>query len=346
MEDSASEGAKDHKRWRKVLWDEQRFPDNHVDATFLASLVTNGAWAFGAGSRLRHAGIAANVRQWSLVGLVEGAATVQQQFTTVVLFATIFKHMLDQTLSVPVLLAGNVLLLGLLGVIGQVLGEPLAGALMLAGDPLSGIGRGALVVCLLLLLSPVLHTLTGSVAADSVWAISVVLGTLHLATFDYAASHTQAREMAASREQASDKTGPRLTTSVSMGGALSLNAAMGGAVMLASRLSDTWSVFALLIMATQLFAVLPVCRARTRIASYAAHAGLTAMLGVVCFSVLFVTVPNALFAWGYLASSVLIMFVAPSTLLLMQPQKLKIQGPWDEATLSTTTTQGGGGGED
>ena len=29
-------------RWRKVLWEAQEFPDNHVDATFLASLVTNG----------------------------------------------------------------------------------------------------------------------------------------------------------------------------------------------------------------------------------------------------------------------------------------------------------------
>lgn len=32
-----------HRQWRKVLWEDQSLPDNFVDDSFLASLVTNGA---------------------------------------------------------------------------------------------------------------------------------------------------------------------------------------------------------------------------------------------------------------------------------------------------------------
>lgn len=36
-------GAKPGARWQKVMYVRQSYPDNHVDETFLASLVTNGA---------------------------------------------------------------------------------------------------------------------------------------------------------------------------------------------------------------------------------------------------------------------------------------------------------------
>lgn len=125
---------------------------------------------------------------------MEGAAVVAQKFSTVVLFAVVFTQMHQGQLHVPVLLAINVLIAGVLVLAAQAVGPPLSIALLFAPDPLSGLGHAGLLLSLLLLMSPILHTLTRAVAEDSVWALAIALGLVHLSAFDYSASHKDARE--------------------------------------------------------------------------------------------------------------------------------------------------------
>ncbi len=144
--------------------------------------------------RLRSFRLAAHVRQWQYWSLVEGAAVVAQKFSTVVLFAVVFTQMHQGQLHVPVLLAINVLIAGILVLVAQAVGPPLSIALLFAPDPLSGLGHAGLLLSLLLLMSPILHTLTRAVAEDSVWALAIALALVHLAAFDYAACHKDARD--------------------------------------------------------------------------------------------------------------------------------------------------------
>ena len=44
MEEDDFTSQSHRKRWKRVLYEKQGFPDDHVDDTFLQSLVTNGVW--------------------------------------------------------------------------------------------------------------------------------------------------------------------------------------------------------------------------------------------------------------------------------------------------------------
>ena len=55
--------------WRKILWEQQPYPDNYVDQTFLASVLTY-----------------TDTTQYELLTLIKASAVVTQQLSTVVIF--------------------------------------------------------------------------------------------------------------------------------------------------------------------------------------------------------------------------------------------------------------------
>uniref|UniRef100_A0A7S1G7J0 Phosphatidylinositol N-acetylglucosaminyltransferase n=1 Tax=Bicosoecida sp. CB-2014 TaxID=1486930 RepID=A0A7S1G7J0_9STRA len=278
-----------HLMWRKVLYERQPFADNHVDRTFLASLVTN-----------------ANVQSYRLTDMIKSTAPVTQQLTVVAIFAALFFHTLHGSVSDTELLAVDAIVGGATYFMAHWF-LPTAKQHLLPPLP-DLIKSGALVVTVLLTLSPLLFTLTRSYASDTIWALSITLGVLALSLHDYSA----------------DQANP-----IQFSGSLSLNAAMFASVLLASRLSSTSQVFALLGLSIELFALFPIASRAVRLRSEEAHLAFTAVFGACAAYLLFHT--SAIIAWVYLGFVVVITLVAPLLLISVQVHKREIQGPWDIA---------------
>jgi phosphatidylinositol glycan class C protein len=104
--------------------------------------------------------------------------------------------------------------------------------------------------------------------------------------------------------------------------------------MLASRLPGPWPVFTLLTVASQVFAVLPVCLARLRALSTRGHRVVSVALPLVTLTLLFCTLPSAVPGLVFMVVELAVVFLAPWLLIQMQRHKKQIQGPWDIATLS------------
>lgn len=351
---------------------------------------------------------AANVRSWQLWDLVDSAGVLSQRISTAVLFAVLYVHLSAEAVDIPLLLAGNWLLIALAIVVAQWLGQPVSSAVLFVADPAEAMGTSLLLLLLLFLMAPVLHTLTRSVAEDSVISLAICLAVVHLAAFDYAASSKAASVAVAKQLQATsrrpaanfiakvgsdDSTGiPVLTQATSamaapavaaaaassrpgsslsaaspvkpasfsatplgvvaggprgqratpvgsvgalaLGGATSLNAAVLASVMLASRLPGPSAVFALLAVAAQAFAVLPVCLARLRALSLAGHRASSVLLSLLTLLLLLTTLPSVVPGVVFVVVELCTVLLAPWLLIRMQSHKRQIQGPWDIATLT------------
>ena len=83
--------------WEKVLYQRQDYPDNHVDDSFLASLVTNGAPRSHAAARILSILLpsptllslplpAANIQPYEYWSVVRSAAVFLQQISTLIIF--------------------------------------------------------------------------------------------------------------------------------------------------------------------------------------------------------------------------------------------------------------------
>jgi phosphatidylinositol glycan class C protein len=162
---------------------------------------------------------------------------------------------------------------------------------------------------LLLVLAPILKTLTQDVSSDTIWALAMALAGAHLVAFDYARPATHERHDAT----------------------LALNAAMFAAILLASRLPSVGHVFALLLVATQLFALLPL--ARDALLDEPAARVLT-LAWVALNALALVTTASRLLALVFVAAVAFIGLVCPAWLQHSQKYKHEIQGPWDIAKVA------------
>lgn len=119
------------------------------------------------------------------------------------------------------------------------------------------IRSSVLVFMALLALAPVLKTLTEATSSDSIWALSFSLFGLHTLLADYTAPSPHE-----SRERYDFVYSCQCSCSfvVSLTSVLSMNAAISASVVLASRLDSDLSVFALVLLAVQIFALSPLLR--------------------------------------------------------------------------------------
>ncbi|XP_025112387.1 phosphatidylinositol N-acetylglucosaminyltransferase subunit C-like isoform X2 [Pomacea canaliculata] len=157
-------------------------------------------------------------------------------------------------------------------------------------------------------LSPLLVSLTETVSTDTIYTMTTIMLLANLAFHDYtAAPHT-------------------------VPGALSLNAAIFASVCLASRLHTTWHAFATVTFSFKLFALWPVLRRRLqKHLSVAGQVAMTSVISAVTFC-LMLSVSNV----GTVLYSLIfifITFVCPVWLIMLQPYKNNIYGPWDEAEI-------------
>ncbi|KYQ90934.1 GlcNAc transferase [Tieghemostelium lacteum] len=249
----------------------------------------------------------ANFIKYDFWTVVMDSFTVSQQISAVILFVILFFHALRQTLTLPVLLSMGVVLL-------------VAGYIVISFiDPTSNfesIKDSILHVILLFgtvyALSPVLRTLTNSFSDDTIWALTFILLLASLFFHDYGYTNNESTKFSAP---------------------VSLNAAIFASVLLGSRLTSNIHVFVLISYAIEIFALFPIVRHHLKRHSLEMHVGLTIILCTTCGTLLMGL--NTLLALVYIGIINVITFVCPIWLIFIQKYKNEINGPWDEASVTS-----------
>eukprot|EP00697_Spironema_sp_BW2_P006097 gnl/Spiro4/18483_TR9896_c0_g1_i1.p1 gnl/Spiro4/18483_TR9896_c0_g1~~gnl/Spiro4/18483_TR9896_c0_g1_i1.p1 ORF type:complete len:346 (+),score=92.28 gnl/Spiro4/18483_TR9896_c0_g1_i1:91-1038(+) len=278
--------------WAKILYRRQPYADNYTDQSFLEGMIRN-----------------AHVHAYDYWDLVEDAFGVAQQVAVVACFGCIFYFTHLERVLDEVLLS----LLGFVLFVGGYAAVRLTNAsLTMSGFIIyQDASTLVLVAIVLLSLSPVLSTLTGTFSDDTVFALSFFLLGLNVCLHDYNYTNN--------------------TTSV-FHATVSINAAIYAAVVLASRLSSSLLVFAFLGSAILLFCLFPVIRHHVKKHSVRAHRYETVVL-VVAALVMQLRISRTL-SFVYVVINVIIVFVCPYWLISVQQYKNAINGPWDVVDLS------------
>lgn len=155
---NACVNSNDKNPWKKNLYENEGYPDNYTDSSFLDELKKN-----------------INMRQVTVKEAVLGAGLITQEFCLVVLFIVAFVYILNEWLPLELVLAQNASVSSLCYVI-CIYNQ-------------SGTLRHVRTVLVFFIfgytLSPVLKTLTESISTDTIYATTVVMMTVHLIFFDY-----------------------------------------------------------------------------------------------------------------------------------------------------------------
>jgi phosphatidylinositol N-acetylglucosaminyltransferase subunit C len=289
-------GGANAAAWRKILYEQQSFPDNYTDQrSYLASVLTN-----------------VNQVPLSFQRLVMDSAVVTRQVSAVAIFCVFFIHTYYRRLSAGTLIALELLLL-LAGWRGQrwVLRRDTWREALSRLDTafLSEARQLTLLVGWLLSLSPLLGTLTRTWSDDTITALVISLFLLHLGAHDYAYASNYTNRFR---------------------GTISLNAAVFASVLLAARLPSTPLVFAVMALAVQMFVLLPAqWRLLAGSLSGTQHAVATGLLVGLAAAMLLAF--SRLLVVAYLAAILVISLLCPWLLVHLQHQKADISGPWDAA---------------
>ncbi|XP_065068472.1 phosphatidylinositol N-acetylglucosaminyltransferase subunit C-like isoform X2 [Rhopilema esculentum] len=276
------------KPWRKILYEQQDYPDNYVDKSFLEEMKKN-----------------VNVRVYDLPTLVYESGIVSQQLSSVCIFVSSFVYM-DMNLVSPtsVLIGllvmsfiGNFLFLKLDSVTKQEV-------MIHSGQDLKSI---VLFTSFVYGLSPILKTLTETISTDTIYAMTVGMLATNILLHDYVSETPTASRSA------------------------SLNASIFAAVCLASRLPSSWHAFVTVMLAMQIFAVIPQLRIRLKNHEKTAFVLLTVTMGIVACAM--VAVVSYGFAVALAVSQFAIVLLFPWWMMRLQRYKNNIHGPWDEAII-------------
>ena len=188
--------------WRKVMYESQSYPDNYVDMAFLENV---------------------NVREYrskiNFVDLFLLAAVVVFQISVCVWYFTIYKgiestnHMQNRLSFTNLLVLNGTLLSGILctHVIIESLGlysiSNRSSNLTLWNGIIKVIGTVTLFLLYIRLTAPVLRALTITYSTDTVYALCLVLISIHIIFYDYdyimhAAASSQPSTLTAERDEA------------------------------------------------------------------------------------------------------------------------------------------------
>lgn len=146
------------KPWRKNLYENEGYPDNYTDNSFLDEMKKN-----------------VNMHQKTLKEAILGAGLVTQEFCLVVMFVVSFTYLLNGWLPLELILGQTALAAFL--------------CYAICTNSMSGRLRHVRTVLVFFIfgyvLSPVLKTLTESISTDTIYATTVFMMTIHLIFFDY-----------------------------------------------------------------------------------------------------------------------------------------------------------------
>uniref|UniRef100_A0A0N5AXJ1 Phosphatidylinositol N-acetylglucosaminyltransferase subunit C n=1 Tax=Syphacia muris TaxID=451379 RepID=A0A0N5AXJ1_9BILA len=160
-------------------------------------------------------------------------------------------------------------------------------------------------------LTPVISTLTTTISTDTIYAMSMLLFLFSFVFHDYG------------------------ITGAMVSAAFSVNLSLAASVCLLSRLQSSDATFCMLAFSMALFSYWPLLR--NRLCQYNKNASLFMVALIFPFSFYYlgnISVPlSALHGLLH----VFIMVIAPWVLMIMQPMKSTIHGPWDEVCLGVIT---------
>jgi phosphatidylinositol N-acetylglucosaminyltransferase subunit C len=293
---------KEMTSWMRYLHTHQQFPDNYVDASFLANLATTK-----------------DLEAASAFQVAQGAAVFVEQISGTILLLCCygllqsglpyFSFIAFADASCCLLLAGSILILRYIQC--RLSSSSSSSSSSAAGTTRSPVQwaqaiRFCCVVLLsLLALSPILKTLTQSYCNDSLWTLTGLLLLVHLLTHDY-----------------SFQLGPRRVP-----GVLSMNSAMSASILLASRLYSPTHAFACISLAVQIFALLPIFRDHIRSQSDTAHGLLVVLTIFITASAL--SLFSSSLVYLYFLGTFFTLFICPVFFSHASKQKLNLKGYWD-----------------
>ncbi|XP_012943781.1 phosphatidylinositol N-acetylglucosaminyltransferase subunit C [Aplysia californica] len=158
---------REKKPWRKILYEDQGYPDDYVDSSFLEELKKN-----------------LHVRSYSYGMLVCASTSITQQLSSVGLFVAMFFNMEDRMLSPQVLWA----LASAVTVLGYVVNQSLAW--YYRQQPVPALLVKHLKTCVLFqgfsaFLSPVLASLTETISTDTIYAMTALMFAGYLLFYNY-----------------------------------------------------------------------------------------------------------------------------------------------------------------
>ena len=303
-----------------MLYEQQPYADNHTASDWLSALSSYSSAP--AESEYRPYGAVV----W-LTLIVANRASLLTLFVTA--FYTVNQHAISS--RALLLLDGSVA--AVLLAIHCCLSPPAS-----ASSPSSQLSLATvcLLCFLLLLVSPLLSTLTWSYSSDTIYLLVLLLSLAHLLSFDYSSvNHPATATDCAAATTAATATAPPITATTPAATAIpplqhpvSLNCALLLSLLLASRLSSPLHVSLLLLLSSLLFAVSPSQQQLLCRWSASAHLASSVALSVLCCCVLCMYTAVQLAA-VYVLCLLIVCFVCPWWLLRVQRYKRTIHGPWD-----------------
>lgn len=278
-----------HKAWRKLLYLKQPYPDNYTDQSFLSQLKRNET-----------------VIQYSYFKLVKDFGLIVYHVNNLLLvieiFAKIYYFNWDPIYftgicSAITLVAFSIWELHLNNFTGYAANA-------------SKLKSFVLIIFMILILSPVLKSLTRSTSSDSIWSISFLLTMANIIFHDYA-----------------------FTTKVPQYKPIvSTNISLSNTLFLSSRLNSTLQVFCFIVLSIQLNILLPLfyfaIRQRLPDSKYQAIL-FTSSLGLNYFFLFQFQNVSLLCLWIF--TQVFIALILPAYFIFLQKYKNELLGPWDIA---------------
>ncbi|CUM65351.1 uncharacterized protein PRCAT00002986001 [Priceomyces carsonii] len=291
-------------QWRKLLYSRQPFPDNYTDVSFLSQLKRN-----------------TTVTKYSYWKLVNDFSLIVVHMSNLLLVILIFIGIYAKQWNalLPTMISSICTIVGfvILHFIRKHNPSKTSSSTELNSfNPYQSLNNNLNVkpflriIVILLVLSPVLKSLTRSTSSDSIWALSFMLYLANTLFHDYA------------MDVSIENYRPILSTNISL----------SNSIVLASRFSSNVEVFSFILFAIQVNILLPLfdfsMRKHSSNAYY--HRILCASLQLVVYWLI-----NTL--WGgkivffWIVFQGTLSFVIPKYFLFLQRYKNELQGPWDIA---------------
>ena len=285
-------------QWHKALYERQPFDDNYVDPVqFLQEMRKNE-----------------NLKDYRYGDIVRDTFAVVQQISFVAIFVVVFAAVHSERMSILALaLLDAACVIGAIVVFAAIYNlqpQQQAGGSDRWNVSYVSYARQAIILSLtLMLLSPVLRTMTQSYSTDTIWALCLLLLFIHIVFTDFSFLNGY-------------------STKYHHG--IAVNAATFCTVLLASRISSSLYASVLIGFGVICFSLSPIFRHRLKCVSMEAHMALTFTTCGIAIGSLLNTTP--LLAIVFLVAVTSISFVIPWGFVRMQSTfKFQINGPWDEA---------------
>lgn len=304
------------KPWKKLLYLKQAYPDNYTSETFLSQMKRNSS-----------------VTNYSYWKLVQDFSLIVLNISNILLVVLVFMgiYLYNWNASLPTVVGSC------FSIAGFVVRDRIANVRnarkmvpISARDDMLANGDGALaqppmsmrtrqtpklksfflLMFMILVLTPVLSSLTKSTSSDSIWALCFILCVCNIIFHDYGMN------------TANEHYSPIISTNMSF----------ANAIVLASRLVTTRHVFCFTLLAVQINVLLPIFDYSLRKHYPKRHFHtilMITMLSIVHILIIKLFTVKLLIAWITMQAS--IAFFLPAYFLFLQKYKNELQGPWDPA---------------